>query len=247
MAEEKRAEERGFVSRWSRRKREAGRARDEVPADEISAQEPSVASEPVSDEVLDEIAARAATEELSPEEHEMLANREAAEAVDIESLAYESDFSVFLKRGVPAALRRKAMRKLWTSNPVLANLDGLNDYDENFADVSGNYFNSLWQVGRGYLTDKDSKASPVASPGGEADDGLPAPTPQDAAIQPETARMQPGENPRNDEAPAESLDEADMAGAEADGAVAEPAPAEQEPEKPAGRVSLRRRVFGGEG
>lgn len=48
---------------------------------------------------------------------------------DIESLTFDSDFTVFLRQGVPEAIKRRALRKLWSSNPVLANLDGLNDYD----------------------------------------------------------------------------------------------------------------------
>jgi hypothetical protein len=37
-----------------------------------------------------------------------------------------------MREGVPEALRNRALRKLWLSDPVLANLDGLNDYDEDF-------------------------------------------------------------------------------------------------------------------
>jgi len=52
---------------------------------------------------------------------------------DIETLDKDSDFTPFLGAGVPDELRRLALRKLWTSDPVLANLDGLNDYDEDFS------------------------------------------------------------------------------------------------------------------
>jgi hypothetical protein len=34
-----------------------------------------------------------------------------------------------MKQAVPEELRRLALRKLWRSDPVLANVDGLNDYD----------------------------------------------------------------------------------------------------------------------
>jgi hypothetical protein len=52
---------------------------------------------------------------------------------DIDSLDKDSDFTVFLGDKVPDALRNAALRKLWRSDPVFANLDGLNDYDEDFA------------------------------------------------------------------------------------------------------------------
>ncbi|MBT7487815.1 MAG: DUF3306 domain-containing protein [Rhodospirillales bacterium] len=51
---------------------------------------------------------------------------------DIETLEKDSDYTPFLAEGVPEALKKLALRKLWASDPVLANLDGLNDYDEDF-------------------------------------------------------------------------------------------------------------------
>ncbi len=54
---------------------------------------------------------------------------------DVEELGAESDYRPFLQRTVAPALRRLALRRLWRSAPVLANLDGLNDYDEDFASL----------------------------------------------------------------------------------------------------------------
>ena len=34
-----------------------------------------------------------------------------------------------MREGVPEFLKKQALRKLWLSSPILANLDGLNDYD----------------------------------------------------------------------------------------------------------------------
>jgi hypothetical protein len=51
---------------------------------------------------------------------------------DIETLDKDSDFTPFLADGVPEVVKKLALRKLWGSDPVLANLDGLNDYDEDF-------------------------------------------------------------------------------------------------------------------
>ncbi len=53
--------------------------------------------------------------------------------VDPEKLDPETtDFSRFLREDVPERLQRAALRRLWTSDEALANLDGLNDYDEDF-------------------------------------------------------------------------------------------------------------------
>jgi len=51
---------------------------------------------------------------------------------DLESLDKTSDFTPFMNDKIPAFIRRKALNVLWRSDSLLANLDGLNDYDEDF-------------------------------------------------------------------------------------------------------------------
>lgn len=108
--------------RWSRRKDEARRRKagealaprsDDVPAPDI---EPGTAH--ATPAVINE----AAIAPLPPEV-------ETEELPDVETLTYESDFTAFLRQGVPDLVKQAALRKLWASDPVLANLDGLNDYD----------------------------------------------------------------------------------------------------------------------
>lgn len=137
----------GFLARWSRRK-QAVAAGEEI-ADEIPG-ETAGRIDPVGEAKIDEEQAA-----------ELEANRLAAEAVDIDALEYESDFSVFFKEGVPALLRQKALRILWRSNPILANVDGLCDYDDNFADPSliMKTFDSAYRAGKGYLFDDEEKES----------------------------------------------------------------------------------------
>ncbi|MGH6906169.1 MAG: DUF3306 domain-containing protein, partial [Geminicoccaceae bacterium] len=102
----------GVLARWSRLKRAQTGPSEPAPPEEAPAGEPLPA--------VPETGAEAA---------------EASDAVriedlpDIASLSYESDFTVFMAKGVPKAIRNQALKKLWRSNPVLANLDGLNDYD----------------------------------------------------------------------------------------------------------------------
>ncbi|MEJ8474138.1 DUF3306 domain-containing protein [Roseibium algae] len=128
----------GFLQRWSRRK--SGTLTEVEIAEEAAVQAVQL---PEADGDTD----------VEPEEDpELAANREAAEAVDIDALTYESDFTLFMKNGVPEAVKNAALRKLWRSNPVLAVLDGLNDYDEDFRLAEGavNHYASAWKVGRGY-------------------------------------------------------------------------------------------------
>ncbi len=51
----------------------------------------------------------------------------------IDSLDKDSDYTPFLKEGVPEKLARVAMRKLWRSDPIFGFRDGLDDYDEDYS------------------------------------------------------------------------------------------------------------------
>jgi len=145
----------GFLARWSRRKQEnrAGLAENsDAPEKEPAALAP---------EAEQEIAGSPATK---PEDPLLAANRAAAEAIGIDSLTDESDFTVFMKEGVPQALKNQALRKLWRTNPAFAVLDGLNDYDINFrtADKVLTTFQSAWEVGRGYAAKAEEMAAKAA-------------------------------------------------------------------------------------
>jgi len=102
----------GFLARWSRLKR--GERRHDLP--EERPQPPPRA----------EGAAEAEKREPLPVE----------ELPDPESLAPDADFSVFLREGVPEALKQKALRRLWRSNPIIRTVDMLDDYCEDFTDAA---------------------------------------------------------------------------------------------------------------
>lgn len=72
---------------------------------------------------------------------------------DPDGLGPGDDFSAFMKSAVPISIRRRALRKLWLSNPVLANLDELVDYGEDFTDAATVVDNlqTAYQVGKGML------------------------------------------------------------------------------------------------
>ncbi|MBE1296386.1 DUF3306 domain-containing protein [Phycobacter azelaicus] len=98
-----------------------------------------------------EAAAEAAEREQALEEktdEEILAELELP---DPDTLEEGDDFKVFLRDVVPARIRTRALRRLWRLNPVLANVDGLVDYGEDFTDsamvVEG--MQTAYQVGKG--------------------------------------------------------------------------------------------------
>lgn len=128
-----------FLSRWSRRKRAAGAG----PAPEPEAARLSEAPAPEP-----QVDARADTEEKS--DAEIL---ESLGLKDPDLLGPGDDFRAFMQAAVPDHLRRRALRRLWVSNPVLANLDGLNDYDGDFrgGSVGPGLLKTAYQVGRGIV------------------------------------------------------------------------------------------------
>ena len=52
------------------------------------------------------------------------------------SLGADSDYTVFMREGVPEALRVQALRKLWRSHPVIATVDDLTDYGDDMTVVA---------------------------------------------------------------------------------------------------------------
>ena len=108
--------------------------------------------------------ARKLAEETTDEDVAGLAIPKATDAPpvdlpDIETLEADSDFTAFLGDTVPKDLAKLAFRKLWRSDPVLANIDGLNDYDEDFSMVGKavEVIKSAYQVGKGYATEEEEE------------------------------------------------------------------------------------------
>ncbi|MFO8142613.1 MAG: DUF3306 domain-containing protein [Marinobacter sp.] len=116
--------------------------------------------------------------ELSPEEQELTINEALPEIEVLEkyhlpdpnAIELGTDIKGFMQKEIPELLRRKALRSLWTSNPVLAVLDGLNDYDEDFTDAAntGKVIQTLYKVGQGF--DRTPKVEEKA--GEEIDDQI---------------------------------------------------------------------------
>lgn len=72
---------------------------------------------------------------------------------DPDALQMGDDFRAFMDKAVPERLRRRALRRLWVSNPVLANLDGLVDYADDYTDAAMVVpdMKTTYQVGKGML------------------------------------------------------------------------------------------------
>lgn len=70
-----------------------------------------------------------------------------------ESLKAGDDFSAFMAKAVPERLRQRALRTLWRSNPALANLDNLVDYNDDYtaAATANGPVRTSYQVGKGMM------------------------------------------------------------------------------------------------
>jgi hypothetical protein len=182
----------GFASRWSQRK---AAARQEDPAPDEAAK------------LQEEAAPRDDFENM--EDAEIL--RELG-LPDPESLGAGADFKAFMTGAVPGHIRSRALRQLWRSNPVLANVDGLVDYGGDFTDSATVVENlqTAYQVGRGFarkLSDLADSANENDPPVAEREPPLDLAEPDaelagpseagPVGIKPDAAL--PGENARTEE------------------------------------------------
>jgi hypothetical protein len=107
----------GFVARWSRRKIEEKEPSKETKI-EVSKLEEGAPLDTKS------------TQDVGEE-----GETNVDDLPDIKTLNESSDYTPFLKDGVPEKLKRLALRKLWKSNPVFGIIDGLDDYDEDYSAI----------------------------------------------------------------------------------------------------------------
>ncbi|NOD67546.1 MULTISPECIES: DUF3306 domain-containing protein [unclassified Ruegeria] len=119
------------------------------------------------------VQAEAEAEVIAAEEHVIAAQHaELEEKTDADILAELNlpdpdklqagdDVTGFMAKAVPDRLRRRALRRLWRLNPVLANVDGLVDYGEDYTDAACVIENlqTAYQVGKGMLAHVEALAA----------------------------------------------------------------------------------------
>ncbi len=216
-----RAGEPGFASRWSRLKQEAKAEPAADPEAEAAEAEAEAADPPVADDRPDE----EVLEELG--------------LPDPDTLKAGDNFAAFMAKAVPVRLRNRALRKLWISDPVLANLDELLDYGGDFTDAATVVENlqTAYQVGKGFV---DKVAGPPES-GAEEDAG----SAEEGAQEPvgESAEEPPGASA--EEPPEELVETGEEMGGEAESSdLAEAIAPEGTGEKavPEEKIRLRQRM-----
>jgi len=91
-----------------------------------------------------------------------------------EALESAEEVRAFLRSALPQRLKTRALRKLWRTNPVLANLDGLVDYDDDYTDAATVVENlqTVYRVGKGMLSGLDDVADAPAPDAAEEPDAV---------------------------------------------------------------------------
>ena len=120
-------EDKGFLSRWSDRKLKG-------EDDALPATEPETSCE-------DEFEGKTDDEILS-----------ILELPDPETLKLGDTVEKFMDGRVPERIRARALRAFWKTNPVLANIDGLDEYCDDYTDAAMVIENlqTIYEVGKGY-------------------------------------------------------------------------------------------------
>ena len=169
---------RGRISRWSKKK--------------IESRQAETAEEPIID---------GAKTDSSTKENSSTA--QLSDIPSLDNLNSDSDFTRFLQSDVPASIKKAALRKLWLSDPVLANVDGLNDYDENFATMGlGKLVKTAYQVGAGMVEQiEKSESTAVETSAQQAEKSSPDLNPQEDIISdnPNSSQGRGTDSPKNSE------------------------------------------------
>lgn len=176
-----------FLARWSRRKAAARRGRPEPepqdePKREVGGQgaaEPSFERAAPASERLKERTTPAPNEPAF----------DIASLPDPDTLDASSDFSQFMRPGVPLDLQRRALRRLWRINPIISTPSEIDDYYivNDFSDASTVVadLKTLYRVGRGMIAALEEEREGTGEEGADAAVGADAePTERSAGTPP---------------------------------------------------------------
>jgi hypothetical protein len=123
---------RGFLDRWADRKRAARAAEAERKPEAEAERKPDSAAAGSEAAGAEATEIGAATEPARPADEEMSAE-ELERLPPIEQAQTSADLRPYLQRGVPASLRRAALRRMWSLNPAIRDhVDPALDYAWDF-------------------------------------------------------------------------------------------------------------------
>ena len=180
------SEEKGFLSRWSERKLQPESDNTDVALPSADEGKPTE----------DEFEGKSDEEILS-----------ILELPEPDTLKLGDTVEKFMDGRVPERIRARALRAFWKTNPLLANIDGLDEYCDDYTDAATVVENlqTIYQVGKGYATqaldalenlaEDDAQDEAIAAidaidDGGGSDQISPAPEP-DPSLQHDSPETEP--------------------------------------------------------
>ena len=144
-----------FLSRWARRKREAGQVPSNVPSDAPSDVPSDVPRNALSDAPTDAPAPASSTEDAAAGQQPRTAPQptiDLSTLPPIESITTTTDIRGYLAPGIPAELTRAALRRAWVADPQIREFVGIAENQWDFTDPNGvpgfGTFGPLDDVGR---------------------------------------------------------------------------------------------------
>ena len=181
------SDQEGFLTRWSRRKREAEQGAPEELPTGAAPNEETVPAE------RDEADAPPAS--APPTEEQQESAVDLASLPSIESITAGTDIRAFLAPGIPAHLTRAALRRAWAADPAIRDFVGLaeNAWDFNAPDAAPGFGSVLPpQEAQRLIADlmrsddrvpsPESQPEPPQKPGVTAPDETPSSPPAVTAV-----------------------------------------------------------------
>jgi hypothetical protein len=158
------SDEKSFLSRWSDRKIRSEVDETKLPSTELAEEKPT----------QDEFEGKSDDEILT-----------ILELPDPETLKLGDTVEKFMDGRVPERIRLKALRAFWKTNPVLANIDGLDEYCEDYTDAAMVVENlqTIYQVGKGYAVQALDALESLADDEEAAADAVAIADPVDQSIE----------------------------------------------------------------
>ncbi len=122
----------------------------------------------------------------------------------LESLGRDSDYTLFMREGVPEEMRTAALRKLWRSDPAFTEQFPfemhMEDYNKTFTPINA-ATDTIFRAGLGYLFDDDDKTKAEKPTGKEiVDKSAPGRTEMAGEITSESVQTPPAARKEIDQA-----------------------------------------------
>ena len=196
----------GRLTRWSRLKREAVAEKTKKKAEPRPAppEAKTAALTPADPFVGPPTGGTATPLKAGQTEEQKKIDAVTKDLPPLESLGRDSDYTLFMREGVPEEMRTAALRKLWRSDPAFTEQFPfemhMEDYNKTFTPINA-ATDTIFRAGLGYLFDDDDKTKAEKPTGKEiVDKSAPGRTEMAGEITSESVQTPPAARKEIDQA-----------------------------------------------